>query len=571
MIKKVIIIFKTHLDIGYTNLASVITDNYLNNYLPSAIALAKKYKDTDTPFVWTTGSWLINEGLKRGVEGLEEAIEQKLIAWHALPFTSHTELMNETLLDYGISIAKKLDKRFGRKTIAAKMTDVPGHTRGLVPHLANAGVEFLHIGVNEVAAMPPVPSAFRWKCGDSYVNVVYNQGGYGGDFVCGDCAVVFAHTNDNRGPQSEEGLKEVYAEIRAKYPDAELVAGTLDDMAKVVQEMDLPVFEGEIGDTWIHGAGTDPWKIKAYRETLRRVKAWDKEDYEDNLLLVPEHTCGLCVMAYYKNLSNYPLSAFESTIEDKERPFMEKSWREQREYVYRAADVIGFDVASFMRVTFPDLSAWTETEADCPVSLSWQLFDNRDMKRYKEQYFEADYNWGDWDNLKIGLPEYEGLTVEATVKKAFACGEKRLFILTYPEALTKEHGLPYYVVETDGKAYSVKAFGKRASRLPQAFWLKFKNQKEDWTFTKLGVSLTPNEIVGSPFITALDEKITNGETVIRSLDAPLIAPYGRRLLRYGEETGKQDLYFNLYNNIWNTNFPLWYSDDIEYRFEMETL
>ena len=153
---------------------------------------------------------MINEGLKRGVAGLEEAIRENLIAWHALPFTSHTELMSEALLDYGMSIAKKLDKRFGRKTIAAKMTDVPGHTRGLVAHLANAGVEFLHIGVNEVAAMPPVPPAFCWKCGDSFVNVVYNQNGYGGDFVFGDYAVVFAHTNDNLGPQSDEGLKEVY-------------------------------------------------------------------------------------------------------------------------------------------------------------------------------------------------------------------------------------------------------------------------------------------------------------------------------------------------------------------------
>ncbi len=569
MIKKVYIIFKTHLDIGYTNLASVVGENYVKNYLPQAIELAYKYQGTDTPFIWTTGSWLINEGLKRGVPRLEEAIKDGLIVWHGLPFTSHTELMSEDLLEYGISIARKLDERFGKKTIAAKMTDVPGHTRGLVPHLANAGVEFLHIGVNEVAAMPPVPSVFRWKCGESYVNVAYNQGGYGGDFTYGEQAIVFAHTNDNLGPQSDEGLKTVYAETRKKYPDAEVCAGTLDDMARLVNTMDLPVFDGEIGDTWIHGVGTDPWKIKAYREVLRCVRVWDGSVFEDNLLLVPEHTCGACVQRYYPNVSNYPLSLFESTVKDEERIFMEKSWREQREYVYEAAEKLGFDAASFMHVTFPDLSGWQESSGDCPVLLSWELFDNRDMQRYKEQYFEADCDWGDWDNLKVGLPDYEGMTVEASVRKVYAKENKKLYILGYNEALTKEHGLPYYAVEMDGTYCSVKMLGKRASRLPQALWLKFKGMKEDWSFTKLGCKVMPDEIVGSPLITAMDGTVSNGEKEIYSFDAPLIAPYGRRLLHYGEERGKQDLYFNLYNNIWNTNFPLWYDDDIEYRFEIK--
>ena len=567
MVKKVFIVFKTHLDIGYTDLASAVVENYLQRYIPQAIDLAYKYKGTDTPFVWTTGSWLINEGLKRGIARLEDAIKDGLIVWHGLPFTSHTELMNEKLLDYGIGISQKLDKRFGKRTIAAKMTDVPGHTRGLVPHLAKVGIHFLHIGVNQVAAMPPVPSVFRWKCGDSFVNVVYNQGGYGGDFIYGETAIVFAHTNDNLGPQSDEGLKKVYEETRAKYPDAEVVAGTLDDMARLVNSMDLPVFEGEIGDTWIHGAGTDPWKIKAYRETLRR-SSLDTDSLEDNLLLVPEHTCGACVQKYYPNVDNYPLSSFESNTDDQQRIFMEKSWREQRDYVYEAAKKIGFDVASFMRVSFPDLSTWSECQSECPVSLSWQLFDNRDMARYKEQYFEADLEWGDWDNLKVGLPDYEGMILEAKLWKAYAKGEKRLYILGYEESLTKEHGLPYFVVETDGDFYSVKSFGKRASRLPQAVWLKFKNCKEDWAFEKLGCKVSPSEIVGSPLITAIDGRIFNGEKEIYSYDAPLIAPYGRKLLTYGVKTGKQDLYFNLYNNIWNTNFPLWYDDDIEYRFSV---
>ena len=83
-----------------------------------------------------------------------EAIEDGDITWHGLPFTTHTELMSESLFRYGLSLSKELDKRFGKKTIAAKMTDVPGHTKAIIPHLAENGIEFLHIGVNPASAVP---------------------------------------------------------------------------------------------------------------------------------------------------------------------------------------------------------------------------------------------------------------------------------------------------------------------------------------------------------------------------------------------------------------------------------
>lgn len=53
MKKEVLVIFKTHLDIGYTNFASDVILNYLNNYIPNAIKVGYELKGTDTPFVWT--------------------------------------------------------------------------------------------------------------------------------------------------------------------------------------------------------------------------------------------------------------------------------------------------------------------------------------------------------------------------------------------------------------------------------------------------------------------------------------------------------------------------------------
>ncbi len=112
-------------------------------------------------FIWTTGSWLIYEYLERASrperDRLEKAIAAGDIAWHGLPFTVHSELMDVGLFRFGLSLSQELDRRYGKVTIAAKASDVPGHTLGIVPLMAEAGIQFLHIGVNPASTPPDVP------------------------------------------------------------------------------------------------------------------------------------------------------------------------------------------------------------------------------------------------------------------------------------------------------------------------------------------------------------------------------------------------------------------------------
>jgi len=63
----------------------------------------------------------------------------------------------------GIGLSQALDRRFGKNTTGAKMSDVPGHTRGLITPLAAQGIKFLDIGVNEASTVPEVPPLFLWK------------------------------------------------------------------------------------------------------------------------------------------------------------------------------------------------------------------------------------------------------------------------------------------------------------------------------------------------------------------------------------------------------------------------
>ena len=62
------VVFKTHLDIGFTTYAADVIDRYIDDYIPGAIALAESLQDGEdgAGFVWTTGSWLIQRALDHG-------------------------------------------------------------------------------------------------------------------------------------------------------------------------------------------------------------------------------------------------------------------------------------------------------------------------------------------------------------------------------------------------------------------------------------------------------------------------------------------------------------------------
>lgn len=574
MIKEVFIIFKTHLDIGYTDYAENVVKKYLNNFIPSAIDTAYALKGTDTPFIWTVGSWLIWEGLKHDTDKkLENAIRDGIITWHGLPFTSHTELMSEKLFNYGLSLSKKLDERFGKTTIGSKMTDVPGHTIGMVPLMAKAGIKFLHLGVNTGTPNPEVPHAFKWRCDDSEVIVMY-ENGYGGIEEFEDFAICFGHTFDNHGAQSVDEIKKLYEHLKQKYPSAKIKAATLDDVAeKMLTLKNLPIIYNEIGDTWIHGAGTDPKKLGMYRELLRYIDKIniDDKDLSDNLLLVPEHTWGMCQQKYFNNTNIWYNEDFKKTEGTKMRSDFEKSWTEQRNYVKKAEKVLGINVDYTPQV--PDLCGYEKTQLCEPdFSFSWQLFSTADYKRYMEKYLTLtpeNVGWAIWDYLKLGLPTYKGCIFEAKPTACYQKDDTLLYKLEFDSDLTKKYGLPYAWVKTDGKNFELTWYNKKASRLPQSFWLKFKGYDENWKVSKMGQWIDPEKVIGSPLIMATDKGVKNNRVQIETQDAVLVAPFGRRLLDFEKFPHGQDLYFNLYNNIWNTNFPMWYSDDTRFRFKIK--
>ena len=185
-VKRVLVMFKCHLDVGFTDTQAGVMKKYFDVYYPEAMkrAAAMRAAGRDR-YTWTTGSWLLYEYLEQAAAEAKKRMEQAIaagdIAWHALPFSWQTEMLDRTMIAGAIGFSKSLDERFGRSTTGAKMTDVPGHTIGLVAPLAENGVKFLHIGVNSASTPPDVPSLFVWKDGaGATLIVMYQHKGYGG-------------------------------------------------------------------------------------------------------------------------------------------------------------------------------------------------------------------------------------------------------------------------------------------------------------------------------------------------------------------------------------------------------
>lgn len=123
MIKKVFVVHKTHLDIGFTDFAAKVLDQYVNTFIPRAIDTAYECNAGGKKnFVWTVGAFLIEYYLEHAEhpERLVQAIEDGYITWHGLALTTHTELMDERLFRYELDISKRLDERFGKRRFLLK-------------------------------------------------------------------------------------------------------------------------------------------------------------------------------------------------------------------------------------------------------------------------------------------------------------------------------------------------------------------------------------------------------------------------------------------------------------------
>ncbi|HEY1159668.1 MAG TPA: DUF5054 domain-containing protein [Terracidiphilus sp.] len=349
-VKRVLVMFKCHFDAGFIDTQANVVHKYFTQYFPHAIEIARAANASGKRrYVWTTGSWLLFEYLEQASPAdrktMEQAIARRDIAWHALPFTWQTELLSQSMIEGSLALSQSLDRRFGVVTTGAKMTDVPGHTRAIIPPLAKHGINFLEIGVNDASTPAQLPPIFLWMDPSGASLPLMYHLAYGGiaRVPGSDLAVATRVRGDNSGPHTPDEIAAIHADLAAQFPNAEISAATLSDIANAVNphRASLPIVTQEIGDTWIHGCSSDPLKVARYREVSRLRNAWIAQgafqtgDATDlallrHLLLEVEHTWGTDTKTWL-DFDNYKPADLARMLDTKNYKIVQFSWDEKRQ------------------------------------------------------------------------------------------------------------------------------------------------------------------------------------------------------------------------------------------------
>jgi hypothetical protein len=664
-VKRVLVVFKCHFDAGFIDTQANVVHRYFNEFFPKAIETAEQLDRTKGPdranYTWTTGSWLLYEYLEQAApddrKKMEQAIHSGFIAWHALPFSWQTELMDPSLITGAIALSQSLDQRFGRKTTGAKMTDVPGHTRGLVSPLGSAGVKFLDIGVNDASTPAVLPPLFRWKDPAGAQLVVSYHPSYGTiQIVPGsDLAYAIVMADDNAGPHSPEEIAATYLNLRKRFPNAEIRATDLTHIADAVQPhaAKLPIVTQEIGDTWIHGIGSDPLKVARYRVVCRVRNAWiasgklkvgDATDVKllRNLLLEAEHTWGTDTKTWL-DFDNYVPADLLKMLDTKNYKVVTSSWLEKRKDLIVALDSLPLDLKtevidavnvlavprprniapgaiSKLDLDTPNFQIQLDEATgairklnhkttnqnwaapDHPLALfTYQTLSQADYAAFFKSYVISNEDWAFKD---FGKPNIERF---GAVSRIWMPSLTQCEITETPDAHKIRTRLEFRAdqfAQSDSSIapatawpaeifvdfvlaksaptieISVSWFRKLPTRMPEALWLSFNPPVSDvktWSMQKSGQQVSPFDVVegGNRHMHAIDGRIAcrnaNHELAIVTEDAPLIALGVQSPLYFTREQPQLDkgIHINLFNNAWGTNYIMWYSEDMLFRFRLE--
>ena len=289
-VERVIIVYKTHFDIGYSETVQQVLHDYRTSMADRVLEAIdiNSSQPKEKQFVWTLSGWPMKQILWEGQaperkKKIEQAIADGNLAIHAFPFTMHSETSDPEDMVRGLNISSTLARKYGQPlSISAKMSDVPGHSWFIPTLFTHAGIKFYHMGgpvVNRELGLPPF---FWWEGPDgSRLLTLYNNG-YGSDRLPPanwpyKTWIYISMTGDNQGPPDPETVAEDLAFFKSQGVNARV--GSMDDFAEMILKEDLsevPVVRSDISDVWIHGTMSRPEGAKVAQNIRPSIGALDQ-------------------------------------------------------------------------------------------------------------------------------------------------------------------------------------------------------------------------------------------------------------------------------------------------------
>lgn len=370
-VEQVIVVFKTHFDIGYTQLAREVVERYRTSMIDKALDVCDHTAKLppENRFVWTLSGWPMTQILWPGQTPqrrarIEKAIRDGRLVWHALGATTHTESLGLEDFVRSLEFSSRLARQFGQPLPRdAKMTDVPCHTWLVPTVLRRAGIDFLHLGCNSASGSPDIPELFWWEGPDgSRLLTMYTAEGYGTDLVPPKdwrfkTWLALIHTGDNHGPPTPQETEALLERAKKEIPSAKIRLGRLSDFGDAILAEEklsprLPVIRKDMPDTWIHGLLSMPQEASIARHVRPQTTALEslntllgcwgfpapsaesalKTAYEGSFLY-SEHTWGASSMYYSPRL--YGEKWKEAYAAGKYK-YADESFREHGDYIRKA-------------------------------------------------------------------------------------------------------------------------------------------------------------------------------------------------------------------------------------------
>ena len=378
-IENIIVVYKTHFDIGFTELASTVIHRYRTDFVDRCLKVMESQNNLppNQRFTWIVPGWPL-EKMMEDWEGqtderkkrLMEALQNNQISPHALSYSTHTGTMDLEELVRSLGPSYRVCQKAGKPLpISGKMTDVPGHTWVLPTVLHAAGIKFMHIGDNDNSAPCQVPPLFWWEGPDgSRVLTVYAPFYTFGIFPPNNWKsktwLALIMTSDNQGPPSSSQFSNDMKTLSARFPKANIRTGTMDDFARLVMEEkpELPVVSKDLADSWIYGTMSMPQAVIAARQARALVQTADlleatlaangveafpvpSQAIYDDTARFAEHTWGADYKVFYSEQGPGPRGGaakhrYGADWQDDMKKYPPKklmaSWEEKGVHAYRA-------------------------------------------------------------------------------------------------------------------------------------------------------------------------------------------------------------------------------------------
>ncbi|WP_322389844.1 hypothetical protein, partial [Clostridium perfringens] len=169
----VVLAYKTHFDIGFTDFAKNVIDRYRTTFIDNALKSIDESSSLpeEEQFKWILPGWPLSQIMEdwsgqteERKQKIDEAIENDRILVHGLPFSLESEALDLEDMVRSMNYSSEIARKYGKDLpISGKMTDVPEQSWILPTLLKHAGIEFLHLRCNPASTPPDVPTLLWWE------------------------------------------------------------------------------------------------------------------------------------------------------------------------------------------------------------------------------------------------------------------------------------------------------------------------------------------------------------------------------------------------------------------------